>query len=146
MFTGIIEEFGKIIKLKSDRENLHITLESNLTKELKVDQSLAHNGVCLTVVNIRENQYQVTAVQETLQKSNLGTLKLGDFMNLERAMKMNGRLDGHIVQGHVDQIGNVRGLRIKVEVGCLNLNMTQIKETLPLKKDLLLLMGLVLLL
>ena len=71
MFTGIIEEFGKIIKLKSDRENLHITLESNLTKELKVDQSLAHNGVCLTVVNIRENQYQVTAVQETLQKSNL---------------------------------------------------------------------------
>ena len=146
MFTGIIEEFGKIIKLKSDRENLHIILESNLTKELKVDQSLAHNGVCLTVVNIRENQYQVTAVQETLQKSNLGTLKLGDFMNLERAMKMNGRLDGHIVQGHVDQIGNVRGLRIKVEVGCLNLNMTQIKETLPLKKDLLLLMGLVLLL
>ena len=105
MFTGIIEGFGKVIELKSDQENLHITLESNLTRELKIDQSLAHNGVCLTVVDIRENEYQVTAVQETLQKSNLGKLKLGDFMNLERAMKMNGRLDGHIVQGHVDQIG-----------------------------------------
>ena len=105
MFTGIIEGFGKIIKLKSDRENLQMTLESSLTKELKVDQSLAHNGVCLTVVDIKENHYLVTAVQETLQKSNLGKLKLGDFINLERAMKMNGRLDGHIVQGHVDQIG-----------------------------------------
>ena len=113
MFTGIIEEFGKIIKLKSDRENLHITLESNLTKELKVDQSVAHNGVCLTVVNIKGNQYQVTAVQETLQKSNLGKLKLGDFMNLERAMKMNGRLDGHIVQGHVDQIGKCKRIENK---------------------------------
>ena len=105
MFTGIIEGFGKIIKLKSDRENLQMTLESSLTKELKVDQSLAHNGVCLTVVDVKENHYLVTAVQETLQKSNLGKLKLGDFINLERAMKMNGRLDGHIVQGHVDQIG-----------------------------------------
>ena len=105
MFTGIIEGFGKIIKLKSDRENLQMTLESSLTKELKVDQSLAHNGVCLTVVDVKENHYVVTAVQETLQKSNLGKLKLGDFINLERAMKMNGRLDGHIVQGHVDQIG-----------------------------------------
>ena len=123
-----------------------MTLESNLTKELKVDQSLAHNGVCLTVVDIRENQYQVTAVQETLQKSNLGKLKLGDFINLERAMKMNGRLDGHIVQGHVDQIGKCTRIENKGEVGCLNLNMTQIKETLPLKKYLLLLMGLVLLL
>ena len=105
MFTGIIEGFGKVIELKSDRENLHITLESKLTRELKIDQSLAHNGVCLTVVDIKGNQYVVTAVQETLVKSNLRDLKLGDFINLERAMKINGRLDGHIVQGHVDQTG-----------------------------------------
>ena len=105
MFTGIIEGNGKVIELKSDQENLHITLESKLTQDLKIDQSLAHNGVCLTVVDIQENQYVVTAVQETLLKSNLSNLKLGDSINLERAMKMNGRLDGHIVQGHVDQTG-----------------------------------------
>ena len=113
MFTGIIEGFGKVIELKSDQENLHITLESKLTRELKIDQSLAHNGVCLTVVDIRGNQYQVTAVQETLLKSNLGNLKLGDFINLERAMKINGRLDGHIVQGHVDQTGKCIGVENK---------------------------------
>ncbi len=113
MFTGIIEGFGKVIELKSDRENLHITLESKLTRELKIDQSLAHNGVCLTVVDIKGNQYLVTAVQETLLKSNLGDLKLGDFINLERAMKINGRLDGHIVQGHVDQIGKCIGVENK---------------------------------
>jgi riboflavin synthase len=113
MFTGIIEGFGKVIELKSDQENLHITLESKLTRELKIDQSLAHNGVCLTVVDIKGNQYMVTAVQETLLKSNLGNLKLGDFINLERAMKINGRLDGHIVQGHVDQTGKCIGVENK---------------------------------
>ena len=113
MFTGIIEGFGKVIELKSDQENLHITLESKLTRELKIDQSLAHNGVCLTVVDIKGNQYVVTAVQETLLKSNLGDLKLGDFINLERAMKINGRLDGHIVQGHVDQTGKCIGVKNK---------------------------------
>ena len=113
MFTGIIEGFGKVIELNSDQENLHITLESKLTRELKIDQSLAHNGVCLTVVDIKGNQYLVTAVQETLLKSNLGDLKLGDFINLERAMKINGRLDGHIVQGHVDQIGKCIGVENK---------------------------------
>ena len=113
MFTGIIEGFGKVIELKSDQENLHITLESKLTRELKIDQSLAHNGVCLTVVDIKGNQYVVTAVQETLLKSNLGDLKLGDFINLERAMKINGRLDGHIVQGHVDQTGKCIGVENK---------------------------------
>ena len=113
MFTGIIEGFGKVIELKSDQENLHITLESKLTRELKIDQSLAHNGVCLTVVDIKGNQYVVTAVQETLVKSNLGDLKLGDFINLERAMKINGRLDGHIVQGHVDQTGKCIGVENK---------------------------------
>ena len=110
MFTGIIEGFGKVIELKGDQENLHIRVESKLTQELKIDQSLAHNGVCLTVVDIKENQYVVTAVQETLLKSNLGNLKLGDFINLERAIKMNGRLDGHIVQGHVDQTGQCIGV------------------------------------
>ena len=113
MFTGIIEGFGKVIELKSDQENLHITLESKLTRELKIDQSLAHNGVCLTVVDIKGNQYVVTAVQETLLKSNLGNLKLGDFINLERAMKINGRLDGHIVQGHIDQTGICIGVENK---------------------------------
>ena len=110
MFTGIIEGFGKVMELNSDQENLNITLESTLTQKLKIDQSLAHNGVCLTVVDIKENQYVVTAVQETLLKSNLGNLKLGDFINLERAIKMNGRLDGHIVQGHVDQTGQCIGV------------------------------------
>jgi len=113
MFTGIIEGFGKVIELKSDQENLHITIESKLTRELKIDQSLAHNGVCLTVVDIKGNKYVVTAIQETLLKSNLGDLKLGDFINLERAMKINGRLDGHIVQGHVDQTGRCIGVENK---------------------------------
>ena len=105
MFTGIIEAFGKVVTLNCDMENLHITIESSLSKELKVDQSLAHNGVCLTVVKIVENNYTVTAIKETLDKSNLNELKAGDLVNLERAMKMNARLDGHIVQGHVDQVG-----------------------------------------
>lgn len=113
MFTGIIEGFGEVIQLENDRENLHITLESFLSRELKIDQSLAHNGVCLTVVDISENKYTVTAVHETLQKSSLGKLKLGDLINLERAMKMNGRLDGHIVQGHVDQVGTCVGVESK---------------------------------
>ena len=113
MFTGIIEGFGKVIELKSDQENLHITIESKLTRELKIDQSLAHNGVCLTVVDIKGNKYVVTAIQETLLKSNLGDLKLGDFINLERAMKINGRLDGHIVQGHIDQTGKCIGVENK---------------------------------
>lgn len=113
MFTGIIEGFGEVIQLENDRENLHITLESSLSRELKIDQSLAHNGVCLTLVDISENKYTVTAIHETLQKSSLGKLKLGDLINLERAMKMNGRLDGHIVQGHVDQVGTCVGVESK---------------------------------
>ena len=110
MFTGIIEAFGKVVDLKKDQENLHISLESSLTQELKIDQSLAHNGVCLTVVNTATNQYTVTAIQETLEKSNLGSIKMGHLINLERAMMMNSRLDGHIVQGHVDQIGYCTGV------------------------------------
>jgi riboflavin synthase len=105
MFTGIIEDLGEVTKLIKDEENLHLTLKSNITSELKIDQSLAHNGVCLTVVDINKLNYTVTAIKETLDKSNIGKLKVGDKINLERAMKLGDRLDGHIVQGHVDQIG-----------------------------------------
>jgi riboflavin synthase len=103
MFSGIVEEAAKVVKLEKDRENLHITMECSFTDELTIDQSIAHNGVCLTVVRKDGNTYTVTAIQETLLKSNLGNLKIGDKVNLERSMKLNGRLDGHIVQGHVDQ-------------------------------------------
>lgn len=105
MFTGIIEGFGEVKKLVSEDENLHITMESNLTPELKIDQSVAHNGVCLTVVAINKNQYTVTAIKESLDKTNLSDLVIGSKVNLERAMKLGARLDGHIVQGHVDQVG-----------------------------------------
>ncbi|GGK14737.1 riboflavin synthase subunit alpha [Yeosuana aromativorans] len=103
MFTGIIEDMGVVTNLKHDLNNLHISIKSQLAPELKVDQSVAHNGVCLTVVDINNDEYTVTAIQETLDKSNLGTLKVSDKVNLERAMKLGDRLDGHIVQGHVDQ-------------------------------------------
>ncbi|UOB19290.1 riboflavin synthase [Abyssalbus ytuae] len=103
MFTGIIEELGKVVKLKKDQENIHITIQSNITNELDIDESIAHNGVCLTVVSVSEDKYTVTAIKETLDKSSLGFLKEGDHVNLERAMRLGDRLDGHIVQGHVDQ-------------------------------------------
>ncbi len=103
MFTGIIEDLGIIKNLEVEGENLHITVQTSITSELKIDQSVAHNGVCLTVVSIDAENYIVTAIKETLDKTNLGTLKLGDFVNIERAMKLGDRLDGHIVQGHVDQ-------------------------------------------
>lgn len=103
MFTGIIEDIGIISNLKRELDNLHITIKSAMTPELKIDQSMAHNGVCLTVVAINNDEYTVTAIQETLNKSNLGTFKIGDQVNLERAMLLGDRLDGHIVQGHVDQ-------------------------------------------
>ncbi|MFT5891368.1 MAG: riboflavin synthase [Dokdonia sp.] len=105
MFTGIIEDLGKIITIEKEQENIHLTIESHLTPELKIDQSVAHNGVCLTVVSINDNQYKVTAIKETLEKTNLHTFKVQDEVNLERAMILGARLDGHIVQGHVDQIG-----------------------------------------
>ena len=103
MFTGIIEELGVITSIEKSRKNLDITIEANLTSELKIDQSVAHNGVCLTVVDIKGNNYTVTAIDETLSKTTLGELKRGDVVNLERGMKLGARLDGHIVQGHVDQ-------------------------------------------
>ncbi|NKI31304.1 riboflavin synthase [Croceivirga thetidis] len=110
MFTGIIETTGKVIGLEKEEENLHLTLQSNLADELKIDQSLCHNGVCLTVVKIDSDSYTVTAIQETLNKTNIGELKIGDQVNLERAMKMGARLDGHIVQGHVDQTATCIGV------------------------------------
>ncbi len=103
MFTGIIEDLGLITNLEQDHDNLHITIKSDFTTELKVDQSVSHNGVCLTVTSLNEDAYTVTAIRETLSKTNLGSLKIDDQVNLERAMKLGERLDGHIVQGHVDQ-------------------------------------------
>ncbi|MBT8312885.1 MAG: riboflavin synthase [Maribacter sp.] len=103
MFTGIIESLGEVQQLEKEGGNLHISINSPITPELKIDQSIAHNGVCLTVVSIEGTTYTVTAINETLQKSNLGELKVGDTINLERAMVLGSRLDGHIVQGHVDQ-------------------------------------------
>jgi riboflavin synthase len=103
MFSGIVEEAAVITGLEKEKSNLHITMECSFVNELKIDQSIAHNGVCLTVVKKTDKAYTVTAIQETLEKSNLGVLKVGDKVNLERSMVMNGRLDGHIVQGHVDQ-------------------------------------------
>ena len=108
MFTGIIETLGIIKDLKKDNDNLDITISSAITEELKIDQSVAHNGVCLTVVEIKNNEYTVTAIRETIQKTNLGNWKIGDVINLERGMKLGDRLDGHIVQGHVDQTGTCK--------------------------------------
>lgn len=103
MFSGIVEEAAQVVALQADKGNLHLTMRCSFVDELKIDQSVAHNGVCLTVVSKTADTYTVTAVQETLERSNLGQLKVGDKVNLERSMLMNGRLDGHIVQGHVDQ-------------------------------------------
>ena len=105
MFTGIIETLGTVENIQKENDNLHITLSSSITKELKIDQSVSHNGICLTVVNIKDDSYTVTAIKETIDKTNLGDWKVGEVVNLERAMKLGDRLDGHIVQGHVDQTG-----------------------------------------
>lgn len=111
MFTGIIETRGQIVALTNEQQNTNVTINCNLTPELKIDQSVAHNGVCLTVVGISNNQYTVTAIKETIDKTNLSTWKVGDFVNLERAMKLGDRLDGHIVQGHVDQTGICKNIQ-----------------------------------
>jgi riboflavin synthase len=103
MFTGIVEKLGLIKNITKENDNLHISISCDFTSELKIDQSVAHNGVCLTVIAIKDNTYTVTAIKETLDKTNTKALQIGDFVNLERAMKLGDRLDGHIVQGHVDQ-------------------------------------------
>ena len=103
MFSGIVEEYATLVALVKDQENIHFTFKCSFVNELKIDQSISHNGVCLTVVTLTDDTYTVTAMKETLERSNLGLLKVGDKVNVERSMMMNGRLDGHIVQGHVDQ-------------------------------------------
>jgi riboflavin synthase len=110
MFTGIIETLAKLEHIEKEQSNVHFTFSSSITPELKVDQSVAHNGVCLTVVKIHNEQYTVTAIDETLQKTNLGHLQIGNLVNLERCMAANGRFDGHIVQGHVDETGTVTNI------------------------------------
>ncbi len=105
MFTGIIEEVATVVKIEKEAENIHFSIKAKMTSELKIDQSVAHNGCCLTVVNIENDTYTVTAIQETLDKTNLNEWEIGTLVNLERCMQMNGRLDGHIVQGHVDTVG-----------------------------------------
>ena len=102
MFSGIVEETARVVKIVKDQENVHFTLTCSFVNELKVDQSVSHNGVCLTIVSIDDNTYTTTAMKETLERSNLGLLQVGDEVNVERSMSINGRLDGHIVQGHVD--------------------------------------------
>ena len=103
MFSGIVEEYAEVVKGVKDQETLHLTLKCSFVDELKIDQSVSHNGVCLTVVSIQDGTYTVTAMKETIERSNIGLLAVGDKVNVERSMMMNGRLDGHIVQGHVDQ-------------------------------------------
>lgn len=110
MFTGIIESVGKVVEIKESGSNLDFCIESSISNELKIDQSVAHNGVCLTVTEVRNNCHWVTAIDETLKKSNLGLWKLGDEINLERCMKADGRFDGHIVQGHVDTVAKVTSI------------------------------------
>lgn len=111
MFTGIIEQLGKVKKIKKEGSNIHYTLTAPFLEELKIDQSVAHNGVCLTVVKIENKEYVVTAIQETLDKTSLKNWKIGDLVNLERCMPANGRFDGHIVQGHVDTTATCRNIR-----------------------------------
>ena len=134
MFTGIIEAFGKVVNLKKDQENLHLRLESPLSREFKIDQSLAHNGVCLTIVDTAGDQYTVTAIQETLEKTNLGKLKIGDLVNLERAMMVNSRLDGHIVQGHVDQTGFCTGIDFRQGSWFFDFEYNQYEKNITIEK------------
>lgn len=111
MFTGIIETLGTIADIRKENDNLHVTVKSSVSPELKVDQSVSHNGICLTVVSIDNGQYTVTAIRETIEKTNIGDWKAGDAINLERGMKLGDRLDGHIVQGHVDQTATCRSIK-----------------------------------
>ena len=113
MFTGIVETLGIISDIKKDQENIHLTIQTNITNELKIDQSVAHNGVCLTVVNLFDDKHVVTAIKETIDKTTLGSWQIGDKVNIERAMKLGDRLDGHIVQGHVDQTAICKNIEDK---------------------------------
>ena len=124
MFSGIVEEAAPVVKLVKEKDNLHITMKCSFTNELKIDQSISHNGVCLTVVKKDKDTYTVTAIRETLEKSNLGLLKPGDKVNLERSSRLDGRLDGHMVQGHVDQTAVCTKSEKQEEAGTILLNMS----------------------
>ena len=150
MFTGIIEEVAEVVKIEKEAENIHFSIKAKMTSELKIDQSVAHNGCCLTIVNIENDIYTVTAIQETLDKTNLNEWKIGTPVNLERCMQMNGRLDGHIVQGHVDTVGvctqiedqngswkftfNYQNEQLTVEKGSITVNGTSL-TVVDSKKD-----------
>lgn len=133
MFTGIIEDLGQIVSIEKEGNNIHFSVKSALTKELKIDQSVSHNGVCLTIINIKDDVYTVTAIKETLAKSNLRDLTIGSLVNLERAMAASSRFDGHIVQGHVDQTGVCKS--IKEENGSWMFTIThEVKDHITVEK------------
>ena len=132
MFTGIIEQIGHITAIKKEGENIHFTVQSSIANELKIDQSVAHNGACLTVVSINDDEYTVTAIHETLEKTNLGEWKVGTKVNLERCMQMNGRLDGHIVQGHVDTTATCT--KIEDQNGSWKFTFTYLTEQVTVEK------------
>jgi riboflavin synthase len=134
MFTGIIECLGTVVALENEGSNLHIFVKSSITNELKIDQSLSHNGVCLTVVEINNDTYKVVAVAETLQKTNIGNLKVGDKVNLERAMVAGGRLDGHLVQGHVDATATIKNIQDKNGSWLFTIQYTPSKEHVVVAK------------
>ena len=136
MFTGIIESMAEVCAIHKEGTNIRFTFECSFASELKVDQSLAHNGVCLTVVKVAGNKYDVVAIDETLIRTNLGKLIIGDKVNLERCMIMNGRLDGHIVQGHVDTTAKLKRSLMKTEAGEFIFHMLHLPCILPLKRDL----------
>ncbi|MCT6869587.1 riboflavin synthase [Apibacter sp.] len=132
MFTGIVEETGKIVNLEKKGENLSLSIFASFIDELKIDQSIAHNGACLTVVDINPNFYTVTAIAETLKKTNFSELKTGDIINLERCVKVSDRLDGHIVQGHIDQVGELKS--IENQEGSFLLTFTYNGENITVEK------------
>jgi riboflavin synthase len=134
MFTGIIEGIAQVVGLEKDLENLHLTLTNPFNDSFKVDQSIAHNGVCLTVVKMVDNTYTVTAIKETLDKSNIGKLEIGSLVNIERCMKMNGRLDGHIVQGHVDTTAKVSSIEEESGSWSLSFEYGRDKEHITVEK------------
>jgi riboflavin synthase len=134
MFTGIIETLGVITNLVKEQENLHLTIKSTITNELKIDQSVAHNGVCLTVVGVDGDEYRVTAIKETLSKTNIGTLKIASSINLERAMKLGDRLDGHLVQGHVDETGVCTTIENQNGSTVFTFNYTSEKNNITIEK------------
>ena len=133
MFTGIIESLGEVVKCEKEGSNIIFSIKSELTPELKIDQSVAHNGVCLTVIDLREDIYRVTAIEETLRLTNLKELVVGSFVNLERCLKLNDRLDGHIVQGHVDTTATVKSIENKDGSWIFTFNYTA-NETVLVKK------------